>query len=243
MDTKSAARTLDIFEAFSLSKRPMTLTELAKQLDSPVSSCFQLVKTMERRGFIFSLGSRRGLYPTKRMLHMMEQISHHDPLKLIFQSALSTLQDTTRETAVLAQQVEDKVIILDAQESLEMVRYSPQIGTFHELHSTAVGKALLGAMEPADRAKLLDSLILERFTETTLNREKLEEELERSADRGWHVTRGENNPDLCAVAAPVSINGQVFALGLGGPFHRFITEIDRHAQALTSIIGELETLD
>ena len=146
MDTKSAARTIDIFEAFAAARRPLTLTELAKELESPISSCFQLVKTLERRGYIFSLGPRKGMYPTKRMLHAFEAISRHDPLKLIFQNVLSELQRITQETAVLGQQVEERVIIVDAQESAQHVRYSPQIGEFHELHTTAVGKAILCSM-------------------------------------------------------------------------------------------------
>lgn len=244
MDTKSAARTLDIFEIFAKAKRPLTLTEVARRLESPVSSCFQLVKTLERRGYVFSLGPRRGLYPTKRMSHLFEAITRHDPLKLIFQSALNELQETTGETAVLAQQAEERVIILDAQESTERVRYSPQIGEFHEFHSTAVGKAILGAISENERNKVFGLLTLERFTDATIfDRGALEEELARGRERGWHVSRGENIPDLCAVGASVIINGQIFALGLGGPFHRFITEVDRHAAALVKVVADLEQLN
>lgn len=244
MDTKSAGRTIDVFEAFAAAKRPLTLTELAKELDSPISSCFQLVKTLERRGYVFSLGPRKGMYPTKRMLHAFEAISRHDPLKLIFQNALTTLQSRTGETAVLGQQVDERVIILDAQESSQRVRYTPQIGEFHEFHSTAIGKAILGAMTRKERDKVFAKASMERFTETTLaDREELEQDLERSKKRGWYMARGENIPDLCAVAVPVKVNSQIFALGLGGPFHRFITEIDRHAQALIEVAAELEVLE
>jgi IclR family acetate operon transcriptional repressor len=244
MDTKSAARTLDTFEAFANAKRPLTLTELAKELDSPISSCFQLVKTLERRGYMFSLGPRKGMYPTKRMLHSLEAISRHDPLKLIFQDALTELQSRSQETAVLGQQVDERVAILDAQESPQRVRYSPEIGEFHEFHSTAIGKAILGAMTKKERGKILSKIQLERFTDkTVIDRDALEEELERSRVRGWYVTKGENIPDLCAVAVPVRINGQVFAIALGGPFHRFITEVHSHAMALMEVVSRLEVLD
>lgn len=244
MNTKSAARTLDLFEAFANARRPLTLTELAKLLNSPISSCFQLVKTLERRGYVFSMGPRRGIYPTKRMLHVFDAISVHDPLKLIFAHALSELRSTTQETAVLGQQVDNRVIILDLQESPQRVRYTPQIGEFHELHSTAIGKAILGSLTKKERDAVLKKIGLDRFTDNTIiDRGELELELDRSRKRGWYVARGENIPDLCAVAAPVQINGQVFALGLGGPFHRFITEIDRHGAALVEVAGRLEKLD
>jgi len=241
MDTKSAARTLDLFEAFANARRPMTLTELARQLDSPMSSCFQLIKTLERRGYVFSLGARRGTYPTKRMLYAFEKIAQHDPLKMIFQDMLIELQARTLETAILAQQVDQRMLILDAQESSQKVRYTPDIGEFHDLHSTAAGKAILGAMDPEERHQFIETLALEKLTDiTVIDREALETELERSAARGWYVTRGENIPDLCAVAVPVRVKGQVFAVGLGGPFHRFITEIDRHAETLMEVVSQLD---
>lgn len=244
MDTKSAARTLDLFEAFANARRPMTLTELAKQVDSPMSSCFQLVKTLERRGYLFSLSTRRGVYPTRRMLLAAERIAEHDPLKLIFQDTLVDLQSRTGETAILAQQVDKRILVLDAQESSHKVRYSPDIGEFHELHSTAAGKAILGAMPAEERHAFIDTLVLEKLTDITLSdRKALEEELERSATRGWYVTRGENIPDLCAVAVPVHVKGQVFAVGLGGPFHRFITEVDRHAETLIDVVSRLQDED
>ena len=184
------------------------------------------------------------MYPTKRMLHAFEAISRHDPLKLIFQNVLSELQRITQETAVLGQQVEERVIIVDAQESAQHVRYSPQIGEFHELHTTAVGKAILGSMTLKERDKRLGKSALKRLTDNTLvDRDALEQDLARSKSRGWYIARGENIPDLCAVAVPVHINGQVFAIGLGGPFQRFITEIDRHADTLVSAVSRLKTLD
>ena len=240
MDTKSAGRTLDIFEAFAKAKRPLTVTELAAEVDSPISSCFQLVKTLERRGYLFSLGQRKGVYPTTRMLHSFKAINRHDPLKLIFQNALSDLQSATGETAVLGQPVDDRVIILDAQDADHSVRYSPQIGEFHELHSTAIGKAILGVMDKKERDKILQKLELTQFTENTLiDREALEADLDRSRNRGWFVARGEKDPDLCAVAVPVPLNGQVFAIAIGGPFQRVITEVDRHAEALMKIASTL----
>jgi IclR family acetate operon transcriptional repressor len=65
---KSAARTFDLFETFAKMQTPLSLSDLARQMKMPVSTCFNLVRTFESRGFLYSLGSRRGLYPTKRML-------------------------------------------------------------------------------------------------------------------------------------------------------------------------------
>ena len=47
---KGAMRTLDLLEAFGREGRALKLTQLARLLGVPVSSCHQLVGTLEARG-------------------------------------------------------------------------------------------------------------------------------------------------------------------------------------------------
>ena len=51
MDVKLVARTLDLFELFAAEQRPLPLTELARLLNVPVSSCLALARTLVSRGF------------------------------------------------------------------------------------------------------------------------------------------------------------------------------------------------
>ena len=50
MDVKTAGRTVDLFEVFAEAKSPLTLSELARALDAPQSSCFNLLRPLEARG-------------------------------------------------------------------------------------------------------------------------------------------------------------------------------------------------
>jgi len=232
-NTKSAARTLDIFERFALTCRPMTLTELAKALEIPVSSLFHLMGTLERRGFAYTLGPRRGFYPTRRMLSFMEMVAANDPLHRLVAPELEALRDETGETVVLAQRLEAKAMVLDVFESRHSIRYSAEIGTDRPLHSTAVGKALLGAAPREEWDALLGPGPLPKVTETTFtDRAELARELDESNRRGWFMTRGENIADVHAISAVVSLYGQSFAICVAGPHHRFGQQIDSHVAAL-----------
>ena len=59
MDVKSASRTLDLFEVFAREQQPLTLSEVAAALDAPLSSCFNLVRALKGRGFLYGVGTRR----------------------------------------------------------------------------------------------------------------------------------------------------------------------------------------
>ena len=94
---KSASRTFDLFETFARMQAPITLSDLARQMKMPVSTCFNLVRTFEARGFLYSLGSRRGLYPTKRMLQLVTTIAQHDPINAANAARLRTAGKIARD--------------------------------------------------------------------------------------------------------------------------------------------------
>ena len=45
---RTVDRTLEIFEAFAEAKRPLSLSELARMINMPVSSCHGLLRTLQK---------------------------------------------------------------------------------------------------------------------------------------------------------------------------------------------------
>ena len=93
---KTALRTLDVFEAFRTAKTPLSLTELARVIGSPVSSCSALIQTLKGEGYLYHPGNGRKLYPTRRLLEQAQEIARHDPLIQRLLPALAALRDECR---------------------------------------------------------------------------------------------------------------------------------------------------
>lgn len=53
MNVKQAANVLDLLEFFARHKRPATLAEVAKAMEWPRSSTFNLLGTLASRGFLY----------------------------------------------------------------------------------------------------------------------------------------------------------------------------------------------
>src|SRR3546814_16140965 len=70
---KTAVRTVNLFEAFSRRKGPMTLTQLADALSAPISSCHGLVRTLSARGYLYPSEQNRAIYPPKRLFERSEE--------------------------------------------------------------------------------------------------------------------------------------------------------------------------
>lgn len=238
---KTTARTLDVFEAFAAAKRPLTLSELARAIGAPVASCFGIVRTIEGRGYLYSARPRRSLYPTKRLLEQARVIAAHDPLLDRLEGALVTLRDRSGETVLLGKRSGDRAVYLDVLEGPQTVRYTARVDDLKPLHSSAVGKALLGPLDDAERRRLVSRLDLVRVTPATVtSRRALLADLAAARARGWYVMRSENVPDVMAVAIPVTVNDEVFAIAVAGPMHRMAPRADRHGALLLEAQRGLE---
>jgi DNA-binding IclR family transcriptional regulator len=241
MNVKTAGRTLDLFEAFARERKPLSLSQLARAIGAPVSSCFGIVRTLEARGYLYEVKARGGFYPTKLLFEHARIIASHDPLAERFVPLLEKLRNQTGETVLVSKRLDRQAVYLAVVESPHSIRYSPKVGEFRPLHASASGKALMGSLAPAVRNELLTGMKLPRVTpRTIISRAALEADLEQGRTRGWYVTRGEIVADLMAVAVPVAVNGETYSVALAGPIHRMDGALKRHAKLLTELRAALE---
>lgn len=232
MDVKSAGRTIDLFEAFARAQGPLTLSELARALNAPASSCFNLVRSLEARGYLYAVRSKQ-LYPTRRLFAIASAIAAAEPWLMRLEPILTRLRDATRETVILGKRDGDHIVYLEVLEGPQTIRYSARAGELKPLHSSSIGKATLAALDDAELAPMLARMPMPRVTPATIvDPEALAAELARGRARGYFVTRGENVADVAAVAMAITVEKEVYGVAVAGPMQRVAEAIERHAAAL-----------
>lgn len=242
-NVKTAVRTLEAFEAFGRIQKPLTLSELARTIGVPLSSCHGLIATLRSRGYVYSVGNNRQVYPTRRILDVAEAIVRNDPLLETAAPMLTRLRDDTGETVILGAREGDVVVYLEVIEGLHTIRYSAKPGEMKPLHSSAIGKAMLASLNEADLAKTLSRIALEQITSVTLTDENsLRRDLQKGRARGLFVTRGENVADVMGMASPTTPGGQPLAVALAGPIWRMDETFDSHVERLLQAARELSGL-
>jgi IclR family transcriptional regulator, acetate operon repressor len=241
MDVKTAVRVFDVINLFAEVRQPMIYSEIARRTEIPLSSCHALLQTMVAKGYLYAPGVKAGYYPTQRLLHVARDICSEDPLTIVFQPLLSALRDATNETAALATLAGTRVVYLDVMESRQKIRYSDEPGGFMYLHASAAGKALLGALAPGARRKLLDACEpFPAFTDgTIIERATLEREVDEGVARGWHRSTGENVEDVAGLSRGFLIHGEPFALVIGAPKARLLKNEQHAVDALLDVYGQI----
>ena len=239
MDVKTAGRTVELFELFARAKTPLSLSEMARALGAPPSSCFNLVRALEARGYLYGMAGRR-IYPPRKLASIGGAITAGEPWMERFEPRLMALRDATQETTILGKRQGDRAIYLAVFEGPQNVRYSAQVGELKPLHSSSIGKALLSALDRADREASVARLSLDARTGATItDRAALLADLDRCATRGVAETRGENVPDVMAIARPVRLDDDLYAIAVAGPMPRMIAHVAQHQAHLAAICADI----
>lgn len=237
---RSSLRALDVLETFRRSGRQLSLSELSRLAGIPVSTCHGVMRALAQRGFLY-FPSPREAYPTRRLLDVAHDIAANDPVLVRVAPALEALRDSTGETVILGTRQGDAVLYLLVLESRHPIRYAARPGEHKPLHSSSIGKTLLGSMPAAELAQWLASHPLPRVTERTLtSRRRLTDDLARSRERGVFVTRGENVADVMAIAAPLALGAGRFGVAVAGPMHRMEVAEARVVAQLRQCVRALE---
>jgi DNA-binding IclR family transcriptional regulator len=241
MDVKLVARTLDLFERFATEQRPLPLTELARLMDVPVSSCLALARTLVSRGYLYEVKKRGGYYPTRRLLQLAQAIDAVDPVVEMLHARLVGLRDATGETIVLGKIHDAAVVYLDVVESSKAIRYIVKPGELRPVHANSIGKAIFGELSPEQQQALAAKLKFERMTDrTTADLAALVTQTESAKKRGWHVNLGESAPELSAVAIAVSVGGDLYGISVVGPTERIEKQQEAHGVELVRVKQEIE---
>jgi IclR family transcriptional regulator, acetate operon repressor len=238
---KAADRTLDLFEAFEKAAHPMNLSEIALAMEIPVSSCHGLVNTLLSRGYLSPVGGTRTYYPTRLLYELGRRISAADPVLAKVAPILEALREKSGETVVLGKRRDRFVQYLLVLESDKTIRYSANVSDLRSLHSSALGKALLGALPVEDRTEVAQSLEFQRVTANTVaNARRLLADVAAGEARGWHMTQGESVVDVAAVARSVMLGREAHAVAIAGPLPRMEPMIEKHARSLAAACTEMQ---
>jgi len=213
----------------------MSLTELAETTNIPKSTCHAIVGTLQSRGYLYSMTRPRGFYPTRRMFDAAAAITRKDPFAERAVPLLERLRDSTRETVILGKRQGEHIIYLNVIEGLNAIRYSARAGDLKPLCSTSIGKAILGSLKESELREWLEDKSIPAVTNTTItDKEILVQDILQSRSAGFFQTRGENVPDVWAVATFLHANKETLGVAVAGPAHRMQNNLKECAHLLVA---------
>lgn len=203
--TRTLLRGLAVIEALADHHGGMGLTELAEAAALDKGTASRLLFTLAEAGWVRREEDGRTYRLTTKVLHIAVVVAGQTDLRSLARPHLSRLRDLAQETVHLGVVEDDRVVYVEKLEpSGQTIRLVTAVGQSMPVHSTALGKAILGWMEPTGRDELIARLDLTAQTAKTItDPEALRGELARVVERGYAIDDGENMDTSTCVAAPL----------------------------------------
>jgi DNA-binding IclR family transcriptional regulator len=201
---KSADRVLDLLELLCSSGHALTHTELSSALSIPKSSMSQLLRNLERRGYL-SFRAGPNVYELGPAVSSLAEASKSSSDFLhVAQNVVDVTSRTTRETASFYKRRDDQVERVTVANSQRPLRYWMQVGESMPLHATSGGKAILASLQQSQRERILSRMRLTKVTANTIiSHIALREDLAATAKTGIAYSREEFEEGVIGISVPI----------------------------------------
>jgi IclR family transcriptional regulator, acetate operon repressor len=226
----SLERAFGILEALADAGGTLGLSQLATRVHLPLPTAHRFVRTLVDLGYLRQEQSRQySLGP--KLIWLGESSAHM--LGTWARPYLSELVDSLGESANLATLEGDQIVYVGQVQSRKSMRMFTEVGRRVSPHCTAVGKALLALIEPAEVKALLSRTGMEASTEHTItDPDVLAIQLEQVLARGFAMDEEEQELGVRCVAVAVPRAPSRIALSVSGPAPRMTDDLVARAVPL-----------
>lgn len=234
---KSAARVLELFEYFAECRRPLSVTDVVRELDYPQSSASALLKSLTKLGYLDYDRYGRLYVPTLRVALFGGWVQD----QLFSQRSLSNLIDELHtasggKTVILGMQNDIYVQYIHLAQSPrdDGPAWYIKPGSLRPLCRSATGRVLLSRKSDVEVQQLLWRINAEEEPQQRLQVSDLLKELDQIRHNGYAYTEGTANPHtgVIAVEMPTPPSQPPMALGIGGEVEMLRQEKDRFLDLL-----------
>jgi IclR family acetate operon transcriptional repressor len=220
---QSVERALELLDLLAESGGEAGLSDLAERSGLPMPTVHRLIQTLVSKGFATqTVGRRYGL--GLRLVRLgdlaMSQIG------TIAEPLLAQLRDITGETSNLARLERNEIVYVAQAPSRHSMRMFTEVGRRVLPHCTAVGKAMLATLPPADVEALVAQTGLPAMSANTITElAVLQTALAKIRKQGYAIDEGEQEIGVRCVAVTVRETAPMYAVSISGPAGRLTTDV------------------
>lgn len=230
---KVLSKALRMLGLFTERHPSWTTTDIARELDLPLTTAHRIVRGLETHQFVrrTSSGSYRlGLAAVSLGRHAAGTFD----LRAVFRPSLEWLSLETDETTSITT-LDDTglgALCIDTIDRKHPVRVTTEIGSVTPLHAGAHGRAMLAHLGEEGLERVLAQGLERLARNTIVDADALRDALALVREHGFAFARDETNDGVWEMAAPVLDTGgtPLASIGFHSPTLRITPELERRGR-------------
>lgn len=197
-------RTLLILETVAQRAGGMSNADVNRKLNIPKSSASYILRTLEQRGYLRRDRDDGKYRLGMKILSLSRAALSGVDIREVALPAMRHLVEQIHLTTHLAILDHEEAVYVAKVEAPSFIKMDTWIGRRMEVHSTAVGKALLAYLDAGERETILRHRGMKKLTPHTITSvAKLMKEFDRVRQLGYSVDDEENSLGARCVGAPI----------------------------------------
>lgn len=235
---RAVGRALDILLAFSPDSRELGAAELAQRVGLSRPTLYRLLYTLESKGFVTSFGEPQRFTLGPAVARLGQAWTQTQDIARAADPIMKQLWIDTRETVALWMRQGDMRFCIAEMPSPQALNLKRGIGSGERIARGASGRAIL-AFSDGVAPRIRHYAELAQWTV-----DQFIQELERTRERGYGLSRDELIVGAVAVAAPVfDATGVIGSMGIFGPAVRLgEREVDSIGKRVAADAARLSAL-
>ena len=241
---RSLARGLDMLALLSDAPQGLALHEIARALDMPKSSAFNLLRTLLEKQYVRCRAESGRYTLSPRLFELGAATLHATPVESVLRSHMREIFAACNETVHCGVPDGADVVYIDKIESTHSIRMTSRVGLRMPLYCTAMGRAILACMPDEAVRALLRGQTLRAFTPHTLtSMDAVLAELRAVRAQGYATEVEETNENVCCVGVAIRTRegAPQYAVSISMPLFRASERgMPYHAQLLLHAREQIE---
>ncbi len=228
----SITRVLQIIEAVSSAKRPLTPLDLSEILDIPKPTMHRLIQQLQEENFV-RVDLNGTIIPASRTQRIAVHLWQSKQAMTQRRVILQRLVNIIGETCGIAVPYKLQMFYTDRVHTQLPLQFYLPVGSGSPMWCTSTGKLYLSTLTPIERSNVLQNLPLVKFTKNTITDiDKLNAELDMIKDQQLGVDNEEFISEMVAVSVPINDNEG-----------RYIASLYAHAPTIRMSLAELKAFE
>ena len=200
---RTVGRAVEILELIASTEHELTLNDVAKTLDIPKTSAFDILETLVHMNMLYI--KENGIKTYKIGVKAYSIGSNYSKTSLLLNAAEPIIKNLAKATdlaILIAKETSGEIVVTLKQEPEKKIIAIPSIGDRLLLHTTSIGKSILAFSHKQDR--LIEKIDFCPQTDKSITSKiDLLKEVNKIKEQGCAISNRENEDYTFSIAAPI----------------------------------------
>jgi len=241
-------RALLIMELLSKNPYGMMHNEIVAETGYPDNSVYRITMTLVNTGYLLRDEITRRFHLSRKLLVVGYAAMNEVNLSETSLDVMRELRDELHETVMLCTLAGNDVIVLDQVLGLHPFKFTVEVGSRVNLHTSAPGKALLAFLPAFELNPILEKINYVKYNDNTIiDPVKYKAELNKVRIQGFSLDNAEELAGVHCIGAVIldQTNYPVASIAITGPanripqtkFEEYGIVVRSHAQKISQRLG------